>query len=99
MMFSISQTFRPKGFSKAENQGNAPPEFTRGTETGGAEHLVEFVEKGGVLVTMDASSELAIRHFGLPVINILDGAKPDELFCPGSILQIEVNPEQLWVTD
>lgn len=75
--------------------GNAartlPPEFTGGITEAGVNHLKDFVNQGGMLVCFDASCELAIKQFNLPVRNVLAGVKSSEFYCPGSILALDVD--------
>ncbi|HEX7176531.1 MAG TPA: hypothetical protein VF240_14795, partial [Pyrinomonadaceae bacterium] len=69
----------------------APAEFAGGITEAGVEHLRRFVEEGGTLVCFDASTELAIKRFRLPVKNVLEGLKSSDFYGPGSILRIEVD--------
>jgi hypothetical protein len=71
--------------------GTAPPELTGGITDAGVENLRRFVEDGGTLVCWDESTELAIKRFNLPVKNALEGLKPSDFYCPGSVLRIEVD--------
>jgi hypothetical protein len=54
-------------------------------------HLRQFVERGGTLVALDASTLFAIQALDLPVRNVLAGLPPDEFFCPGSILRTVID--------
>ncbi len=79
-------------------EGNAkdsyPEEFTGGITVQGVEHLRRFVEEGGTLICFDASSELAIKSFNLPLRNVLEGVKRTEFYSPGSILKLNVNTKE-----
>jgi hypothetical protein len=68
----------------------APAEFTGGITEGGVAHLRRFVEEGGTLVCWDDSTELPIKRFDLPVRNVLEGLRPADFYCPGSVLRVEV---------
>ncbi|HEX8115752.1 MAG TPA: hypothetical protein VF521_00645 [Pyrinomonadaceae bacterium] len=68
----------------------APAEFTGGIGEGGVANLRRFVEEGGTLVCWDDSTELPIKRFDLPVRNVLEGVRPADFYCPGSVLRIEV---------
>jgi hypothetical protein len=68
----------------------APAEFTGGIGEGGVSNLRRFVEEGGTLVCWDDSTELPLKHFNLPVRNVLDGLRPADFYCPGSVLRVEV---------
>jgi hypothetical protein len=85
----------PSQSAKEIVEGNAagsyPVEFTGGITLQGVEHLRRFVQEGGTLICFDASTELAIKHFKLPLRNVLAGLKTSEFYCPGSILKLDVN--------
>ncbi|MET0645487.1 MAG: M14 family zinc carboxypeptidase, partial [Pyrinomonadaceae bacterium] len=68
----------------------APAEFTGGITEAGVNSLRRFVEEGGTLVCWDDSTELPLKHFNLPVRNVLDGLRPADFYCPGSVLRVEV---------
>jgi hypothetical protein len=51
--------------------GKYPAELTGGINEAGVRNLREFVEAGGTLVCFDASTELAIKRFNLPLRNVL----------------------------
>jgi hypothetical protein len=85
----------PSQHEKEIVDGNAPstypPEFTGGISTAGVGNLKKFVEDGGTLICFDASCELPIKQFGLPLRNVLEGLKSSDFYCPGSILSVDVN--------
>ncbi|HEX8189435.1 MAG TPA: hypothetical protein VF586_13860, partial [Pyrinomonadaceae bacterium] len=68
----------------------APAELTGGIGEGGVTNLRRFVEEGGTLVCWDDSTELPLKHFNLPVRNALEGLRPADFYCPGSVLRVEV---------
>jgi hypothetical protein len=53
--------------------------------------LKDFVSEGGTLLCFDASCDLVIKQFKLPVRNVLEGLRSSEFYCPGSILSIDVD--------
>jgi len=67
-----------------------PPEYAGGLEKEGAKALREFVEGGGTLVAMAASTGYLLEDWNLPVRNVLAGVKSDEFACPGSLLRVNV---------
>jgi len=71
---------------------NFPPEYRSGMGEEGVEALKEFVKAGGRLVCLNASSEFAVKAFGLKVRNVLKGLDRKEFFCPGSTLHAEFDP-------
>lgn len=65
-----------------------PEQYAGGIGPEGVRQLRAFVEDGGVLVAIDQAADFAIKEFGLPVRNALDGLKSSEFFCPGSVVRI-----------
>jgi hypothetical protein len=65
-----------------------PPEYRSGIGQEGVAALKEFVEKGGMLVTLGEASSFAIEKFGLGVRNIVGNLDSKEFFCPGSTLKV-----------
>ncbi len=82
---------REEQILKGLKEENYPKEFTGGIGEAGAENLRKFVEEGGRLICFDDSCELVIKRFNLPLKNVLSGLKRSEFYCPGSILQIDVD--------
>ena len=70
---------------------NFPVEFTGGITQAGADNLKSFVEQGGTLVCFDASCELPIKQFKLPIRNGLEGERNSEFFGPGSIVSLDLD--------
>ncbi|HEX8734777.1 MAG TPA: M14 family metallopeptidase [Pyrinomonadaceae bacterium] len=81
---------REEQILKGLKEENYPKEFAGGIGEAGAENLRKFVEDGGKLICFDDSCELIIKRFDLPMKNVLAGLKRSEFYCPGSILQIDV---------
>jgi hypothetical protein len=82
---------RLKEIVEGNPQGSYPAEFTGGITEAGVENLRRFVMEGGTLICFDASTELAIKRFNLPLRNVLEGVKSSEFYCPGSILRLAVS--------
>ena len=72
--------------------GTLPGEYVGGVGPQGTEALRQFVEAGGTLITFNNASLYAIEQFGLPVTNVLDKLKPDQFYCSGSLLRVEIPP-------
>jgi hypothetical protein len=68
-----------------------PSEFAGGISEKGLENLKKFVENGGKIICFDASCELIIKTFDLPIKNVLKGLKRSEFYNPGSIVEIRLD--------
>jgi hypothetical protein len=75
--------------------GTMPPEYVGGIGKEGAETLRQFVATGGTLITLDSSSELAISLLGAPLRDTTRGLSPNEFFCPGSVIRLELESDPL----
>jgi hypothetical protein len=71
--------------------GSYPAEFTGGITEAGVESLRRFVTEGGTLICFDASTEMAIKRFNLPLRNVLENLKTSVFYGPGSILGLELD--------
>jgi hypothetical protein len=72
-----------------------PPELTGGIGEPGVKALREFVEAGGTLVCLNRASDFAIKQFKLPVVDVVEGLSRAKFYVPGSILRIELEPNQV----
>ena len=70
----------------------APPEYGGGMTPRGVSHLFDFVEAGGILVTLDTASELPIIDFGLPIRDISAEHSDTEFYVPGTLVTLNVDP-------
>jgi hypothetical protein len=86
----VLPSMRPREIVEGRARETAPAEFTSGITEAGVAALRRFVEEGGTLICWDDSTELAIRSFDLPVRNVLDGLRPADFYCPGSVVRVEV---------
>jgi hypothetical protein len=86
----VLPSMRLREIVEGRAKDTAPPEFVGGIMEAGVENLRRFVEEGGTLVCWDDSTDFAIKRFDLPVRNVLEGLKPTEFYCPGSVLRVEV---------
>ena len=68
-----------------------PPEYRSGIGKEGVEKLKEFIESGGVVVTLNEASNFALEELDLPILNVLKDLKPPEFLCPGSTLRVEID--------
>jgi hypothetical protein len=70
---------------------NYPDEYRGGIGDTGVENLKKFVSGGGKLICWDASCEMVIKRFDLPIKSVLVGIRRNEFYNPGSIVQLVVN--------
>lgn len=74
-------------------EGSIPPEFVGGMGSQGLSNLREFVQAGGTLVCLDSATELPVEYFEIPVDNALADVDENDFYCPGSLLEIELDTE------
>ncbi len=74
-------------------QSSTPPEYEGGIGQEGVDALKAFVEKGGIMVTLNRACEFAISDFSAPARNALQNVNRSQFFCPTSILRINVDNE------
>jgi hypothetical protein len=74
--------------------GSLPEEYVGGLGEAGVAALKAYVEAGGTLVCLDSSAQLAIDALKLPVKNVVAGLPPEQFFCPGSIVKLDVDASQ-----
>lgn len=89
----------PRGMTELKKAGGSgysyrdpedwPKEFRSGMTEKGIENLVAFVEAGGTLLAMGDAGEFAIKHFALPLRNVLKGVSTKEFWSPGSTLRMD----------
>jgi hypothetical protein len=72
-------------------RSSTPPEYEGGIEKEGVDALKSFVEKGGILVTLNSACGLAFSEFQPPASNSLEGVSRSQFFCPTSLLKIHVD--------
>src|SRR5262249_25167189 len=70
--------------------GTIPGEFAGGIGELGVDALRAFVREGGTLIVFNNAPLFAIDQFHLPVINVLAGLNPDQFYCSGSLLRVEL---------
>jgi hypothetical protein len=72
-----------------------PAEYQGGIGDVGVAALKAFVDAGGTLVAFDQTSDLLIDRFGnvfTHVRDVLKGLDQKTFYCPGSVLEIVVDP-------
>lgn len=84
----ILPDLRESTIIKGIPEGSIPPEYAGGIEEVGMKNLIEFVENGGTVITLNGAADFAIKHFHLGVANRVSGLNRKEFFIPGSILTV-----------
>lgn len=72
-------------------RSSLPDAYQGGIGKEGLDVLRELLRRGGNIILLGASYELAEKDFGLPVRNVLKDVPSQSFDCPGSILQVEVD--------
>lgn len=92
----VSKAALLDGRGRSESEGvrryveEIPAEYSGGLGKDGMKALRDFVEAGGTVVALSASSELLMDEWALPVRNTLTGGRGDEFSCPGSLLHMQI---------
>ena len=76
---------------EGHKEGTVPPPYAGGIGKEGLAALLEFVNDGGTLITLNASAELALTHFNVPLKNVVDDLNPVEFYCPSTFLKVDVD--------
>ena len=80
-----------KQIIEGRRKGSLPEEYTGGIGEIGVRQLETFVKNGGTLLAFDRATALPIKEFYLPVQNIVANMKPDQFYCPGSVLRVYID--------
>jgi len=64
-----------------------PEEFQGGLGRREMKVMLEYTKKGGTILAFDNVSPQVIKHFALPVENVVDTLKDEEFYIPGSFLK------------
>jgi len=70
--------------------GTIPGEYAGGLGEPGAGALRAFVSEGGTLIAFNNATQFAIDQFRLPVVNSLAALTPEQFYCSGSLLRVEL---------
>ncbi len=83
---------QPERLIAGHPPGAVPDRYSGGLGKEGVDALAAFVRAGGTLACLDSSCGLAVEALALPVKDVVAGLPPEQFFCPGSIVQIRVDP-------
>jgi len=79
-----------------------PPEFTKGIGEEGFKNLMNFLDRGGIIISWGNSTELFMgplsiergeddkEEFQLPVVDVSGNLKKDGLYVPGSLVNVKL---------
>jgi hypothetical protein len=81
----------PRQIKEGFAPGSIPGEYAGGIGEAGVEALREYVRMGGTLIAFNNASLFAIQELNLPVTNIVGALKPEEFYCSGSLLKVELS--------
>ncbi len=70
-----------------------PPRYKGGIGKEGVKNLKDFVSNGGVIILLDSAYELGVKDFQLPLTNILKSVTREKFYCPGSILNVNIDTD------
>jgi hypothetical protein len=87
----ILTSISPQSIINGHKEGIVPSQYAGGIGKLGLASLAEFINEGGTLITLNASSELAVNHFKIPIQNVTNNFKSLEFFCPSAILKVEID--------
>jgi hypothetical protein len=76
---------------QGHREGTIPSRYAGGIGKQGLASLFEFVEKGGTLITLNSSCQLALDQFKLPIEDWSRKYPTTEFFCPSAILKVNVD--------
>jgi hypothetical protein len=87
------EEYLAKRFKGLYTMPKYPKEYRSGIGKEGTEKLKEFIESGGILICLGEASNFAIDELKLPIMNVVADLKPNDFFCPGSTLHVDVNKD------
>lgn len=82
----------PSSIHNGYRPGTMPQELAGGLGEEGAHALLDFARAGGTLIFLNESADYAIGHLGIPVRNAVKGIPSRDFYCPGSLLNVSLDP-------
>ncbi len=73
--------------------GSMPDQYVGGLGDAGSAAVQRFVRGGGRVVASNAAVDYAISALDLPFRNTVQGVSTQDFFIPGSIIQLQVDPD------
>ena len=84
---------RARSIMEGHEAGSIPAEYVGGLGDEGAAALQQYVEEGGWLLAFDESVDFVIDELPVPVRNRVRGVESQDFFIPGSLIKVDVDPE------
>lgn len=103
----VLMTGKFKSFDGTYSASTYPPEFTKGIGEKGFDNLLKFINNGGLVVSWGESTGLFsvplkikyaeenIEEFSLPIQDVSKSLAMKELYCPGSLVKINLKSDHL----
>jgi hypothetical protein len=76
---------------EGHKKGRVPPKYSGGIGQEGLAALAQFVKDGGTLITLNASCQLPLEHFKVPLKDVSRSYQSSEFFLPSAILKVDVD--------
>jgi len=89
----VLTSLSPDRIIHGHEEGTIPELYAGGIEQKGLVALKRFVKRGGTLITLNTSSQLAVEQFELPLRDISLDYDSTEFFCPSAILKVNIDTE------
>ena len=101
----VNKSILMEGKYKSKNSyrpSQYPPQYTKGMGKEGLQKLLAFINDGGNVISWGRSTNLFMgllsikidkdnkEEFQLPISNIGDNLQKEKLYCPGSLLKVEL---------
>lgn len=87
----VLQDQPPSHIMRGWSEERMPEPYAGGIGEEGVEALRAFVESGGRLVTIGASTDVAIEAFELPVESAVEDLSAEDFYIPGTLLQLDLD--------
>lgn len=89
----LFQTQSPESLLDGFAEGAVPAAFVGGLGVDGSAALAAFVRNGGRIVAIEAATDFIIDLLELRITNSVERLPTGEFFIPGSILNVDLDPE------
>ncbi len=73
------------------SEEDIPPEYAGGIGEVGVKNIKEFIQNGGVLITLNSAAEFPVQQLFLSIENSVENVDRKDFFIPGSILEVLID--------